>query len=142
LTTGRETWQLIASILPTLHFGDWRPADGFPFMCVIKLLGDQQAMPTQDRVGCEQSSDFFEQLATQHFATDRQPAPLIVVEQNSLLAKLLFEDLIFNSQVVDHVLLLAIDPAGKKNEHQMPRLENECHQRAILGEESLRLSTP
>ena len=44
-------------------------------------------------------------------ATDCEPPPLIVVEQNPLVAVRFLEHLVLGSQVIDHLLLLAIDPA-------------------------------
>jgi hypothetical protein len=84
-------------------------------------------MPTQDRVGCEQSTNLFEQLTTQDFTTDGQPASLIIVEQDSLFAQLFFKDLILDSQVVDRFLLLPINPASENEQVQLPRLKDEIH---------------
>jgi hypothetical protein len=44
--------------------------------------------------------------------------PLVIVEQNALLAELLSEHTILGPKVLDHVLLLAIDPAGQ--DQQLP----------------------
>ena len=86
-------------------------------------------MPAQDRVRCEQSANLFEQLTTQDFTTDGKPASLIIVEQDSLLAQLFFQDLILDSQVVDRFLLLPIDPASENEKVQLPGLKNEIHVR-------------
>jgi hypothetical protein len=40
---------------------------------------------------------------------------------------LFFEDLVFGWQVLDHLLLLLVDPTGDDGDHQPPRLENENH---------------
>jgi hypothetical protein len=37
--------------------------------------------------------------------------------------------LVLGQQVVNHLLLLPIDPAGKDDEIQLPGLENEIHNR-------------
>ena len=51
-----------------------------------------------------------------------------IVEQDSLLAQLLFDDLILVSQVVDHILLLPIDPARENEKVQLPGLKDELHE--------------
>ena len=89
-------------------------------------------MPSQDRVRREQRADFFESLAAEDLAFDRQSTPLIVVQQDPLLAELLFEHLVLGSQVLDHFLLLAIDPASEDDDIELPRLKNEIHDRSIV----------
>ena len=42
------------------------------------------------------------------------------------------------SQILNHFLLLAIDPAGKDHDEQLPRLKNEFHRR--LGQAKPRRS--
>ena len=79
-------------------------------------------MPTQDRIGCEQRADFFEPFASEDLTLDGQPSPLIVVEQNSLLAELLYQHLVFGSQVLDCRLLLPIDPRCQDQNQELPWL--------------------
>jgi hypothetical protein len=50
-------------------------------------------------------------------------------EQDPFLAELLFEYRVLGSQILNHILLLAIDPAGKDHDEQLPRLQNEFHRR-------------
>lgn len=57
-------------------------ADRSTLGAVIPLLGNQLPVPAQDRVRCERRADFCQELASQDFAFDRQPAPLVVIEQN------------------------------------------------------------
>ena len=52
------------------------------------------------------------------FAFNCQTPPLAIVEQNGFLAELLSEHTIFGPKVLDHVLLLAIDPAGQDQDQQ------------------------
>ena len=42
-----------------------------------------------------------------------------------------FEHLVFRSQVLDHFLLLAIDPASEDDDIELPRLKDEIHDRSI-----------
>lgn len=89
-------------------------------------------MPAQNRVRREQCAEFFESLATEDLGFDSETTPLVVAEQDPLLAKFLFEDLVFRSQVFDHFLLLAIDPTGEDGESELPGLENESHDRSPI----------
>jgi hypothetical protein len=58
---------------------------------------------------------------------DSQPPALVVVEQDSLLSELFFEDSILGQEVLDSVLLRVIDPAGKDQKQQMPWLKLGLH---------------
>ena len=87
-------------------------------------------MPTQDRVWREQRAEFFESFVARDLALDGQSSSLIIVEQSPLVAKLLLEHLVLGSQILDHLLLLTIDPAGEDDEAELPRLKNEVHEHA------------
>ena len=91
-------------------------------------------MPTQNRVRCEQRTKFLESLATEDFACDCQASSLVVIEQDPLFVELLFEHLVFGSQILDHFLLLAVDPTGEDDDVELPRLKNEIHERVHRGE--------
>ena len=108
------------------------PADAFPIPAVIPFLGDQHPVPPQDRIRREQRADFFESLATEDLAFDRQSTPLIIVQQDAFLAELLFEDLVFGSQVFNHFLLLAIDPTSEDDDIKLLRLKYDIHDRSIV----------
>ena len=86
-------------------------------------------MPAQNRIRRKQRADFIQSLATDRLALDRQAAPLVVTEQDAFLAELLFENCVLGSQILDHFLLLAIDPSGKDQDKQLPRLQNGFHRR-------------
>ena len=79
-------------------------------------------MPTDDRVGRKQRVDFFEHLAVQELAFGRQSLPLVVLQQDAFLTGFLPEHLIFGTQVLDHELLLAIDPTGQNEGIELPRM--------------------
>ncbi len=96
---------------------------------VIPFLGDELSMPTQNRIGREDRSNFTEHLPAQDFAFDSQTTPLIIVEQDSLLAEFFFEHLVFGAQVFDCELLLAIDPTSEYEKIDLPRMESEIHLR-------------
>jgi len=89
-------------------------------------------MPTQDRVGCEQRADFLESLAAEDLPFDCQSTPLVVIQQNPLLAVRLLDYLILGSQIVDHLLLLPVHPAGKDDKVELPGLKREIHERSVV----------
>jgi hypothetical protein len=84
-------------------------------------------MPTQNGSWGDQSGNLSEHPSTEDLAFDGQATSLVVVEQNAFLAQLFFEHLIFSSQVLDDVLLMAIDPTGQTDQEQVPGLWDEIH---------------
>ncbi len=62
-------------------------------------------MPTKKSVGCHNRADFLECLAAQYLPFDGQAPPLIVTEQNALLAELFFQYLFFSPQVLDDLFV-------------------------------------
>ena len=68
-------------------------------------------------------------LSADPLAFDCPSMTLPVVSQDSLLAELLFENGILGAKVLNDFLLLSIDPTGKNDQHQLPRLQNEFHRR-------------
>lgn len=101
---------------------DSRPVHRFAALAVIPFRGHEHSMPAQDPVWREQRSDFFEPFASEDLTFDGQPSPLIIVEQNSLLAELLYKHLVFGSQVLDCLLLLPIDPRCQDQNQELPWL--------------------
>src|SRR5262249_21317887 len=53
---------------------------------------------------------------------------------NSALADLILEDLVFDAEAVDDLLLLPVHPAGKDNEEKLQGPENEIHGRSDATE--------
>ena len=53
-----------------------------------------------------------QRLAAQSLGLDREPAPLVVREPETLAPKPGSEHTVLLLQVVDHILLLAVDPAS------------------------------
>jgi hypothetical protein len=60
-------------------------------------------------------------------AIDRQAPALVVILQDTLLAQLLLNHEILGTEVLDHLLLLLIDPAGQSGQYKLPRLQEEGH---------------
>ena len=69
-------------------------------------------MPTKDCIRREQRADFLKPLSSEHFAFDGESATLVIVEQDPLLAMQFFDDLALGPQIVDHLLLFPVNPAG------------------------------
>ena len=79
-------------------------------------------MPTKNCVRRKKRTDFIQYFSARDFAFDCQTSTLIVVEQDSLLSEFFLEHGILGTKVFNDFLLLAIDPTGKENRHQMPWL--------------------
>lgn len=88
----------------------------------VVLLRDKVAVPAEQRVGGNDGRDAVQSGSPHDFPSNRQSAALVVVESDAPFAELLSKDAIFFDQVVDHVLLPAPDPAGKREEEE---LQNE-----------------
>ena len=112
--------------LDDLFFHTW-PAYRLAALTVVPFLSHQRSVPTQDRVRRKQRADLLEPLSSKDLALDGQSTPLIVVEQNPLLAKLLFQDLVFGPEVFDPLLLFSMNSTGQDHEQELPRLQNETH---------------
>jgi hypothetical protein len=84
-------------------------------------------MPAKDGFGSHDGGESVEHLAAEDLAFDGEPASLAVVEEYSFLSKLLPEYLILSDEVLEGVLLPAIDPAGEDEEQQVPWLKLRFH---------------
>ena len=113
------------------HWADPWPAHVFSFFARVPFLGDEHAVPTQDRIRGEQRADFLKTFATEDFALDRESAPLVVTEKNAFLPKLLFQHLVFGPQVLDCLLLLTVDPRCEDQNEELPWWQKERHGHAV-----------
>ena len=110
------------------HLADSRPTDlVLPAVAVVLSHGDQRPMPAEDGVGSEQRADLLETLPAEKLGLHGQSPSLIIVEQDPFLANPLLEYPVLRDQVMDHFLLLALDPADQDEEIDVPRLQNEVH---------------
>jgi hypothetical protein len=62
------------------HLSDARPADCLSLVAAVPFPGNQVPLPTQNRIGREQCTEFFQQLTAEDLAFDAKTSPLIVVE--------------------------------------------------------------
>jgi hypothetical protein len=85
----------------------------------VVLLGDQPTVPAEDRIRCDDPSDLLEDLPSEHFAFHSQAAALVVVQANPAPSELFAENAVLFLEVVDHMLLSAVDPAGEHQEEEV-----------------------
>ena len=84
-------------------------------------------MPAQNRIRGHDGGDFEQGLSPKGFTLHGEPSPLVVVEQDPALAKLLPEYTILGLKILDDFLLFTINPTGECQNRQMPRSENQFH---------------
>ena len=70
-------------------------------------------MPVEDCVWREQRSNLGERLAPNGLSFHSYSSALVIGQQDSLVAELLFQDSQLCFQTFDFLLLLAINPTGK-----------------------------
>ena len=83
-----------------------------PVLAAIVLGCDEAAVPTQKRSGCGNRRNLGQRLAAQSLGLDGEPAPVVVREPETLAPKPGSEHTVLLLLVVDHILLLAVDPAS------------------------------
>ena len=86
-------------------------------------------MPSQDRVRREQGANLLELFATEDIAFDCQTTSLVIGLARYAPCRTSIENDILSAKVLNDVLLLSIDPTGKNDQHQLPRLKKEFHRR-------------
>ncbi len=94
---------------------------------MIPLACDQLSVPTQQRIGPDDSDQFVESFATEDLTLNGQTSTLVVVEQDSTLAEFFSQHLILSQQILDRVLLVSVDPTGQDEKQELPGLEHEVH---------------
>ena len=83
-----------------------------PVLAAIVLGCDEVAVPAQKRSGCGNGCNMGQRLAAQSLGLDREHAPVVVRETETLAPKPGLEHTVLLLLVVDHILLLAVDPAS------------------------------
>ena len=84
---------------------------GAPRLRTVVLLGDESPIPAQDRVGCHDAGDGREVTTAEDVAFHGEAAPLIVGQAQSSRTVHRAKDTVLLEQVLNHCLLMAIDPA-------------------------------
>ena len=87
-----------------------------PVLAAIVLGCDEAAVPAQKRSGCGNRRNLGQHLAAQGLGFDGKPAPVFVREPETLALKPGSKHTVLLSQVVNHILLLAVDPASQNEQ--------------------------
>ena len=87
-----------------------------PVLAAIVLDCDEVAVSTQKRSGCGNGGNLGQRLAAQGLGLDGEPTPIVVGEPETLAPKPSSEHTVLLSQVVNHILLLAVDPASQNEQ--------------------------
>ncbi len=82
-------------------------------LAAIVLGRNEVAIPAQKRIGSDDGGDLGQRFSTQSLGLDGEPAALNVREPESFAAKLGSEHTVLLLEVVDHGLLIAVDPASQ-----------------------------
>ena len=84
-------------------------------------------MPTKDRIGGDERSDFGESPSPNGLASDGKSSALIVGQPKSSASELVFEYSVFLAEILDDRILLPGDPSGQCGDEDLPRLKDDCH---------------
>ena len=84
-------------------------------------------MPAKEGLRSHNGGKLVEHLAAEDLAFDGKPSALVIIKEYSFPSELLPEDAILSQEILDGVLLPAIDPAGQDQEQQLPWLELRFH---------------
>ena len=91
------------------------------------FLGDEAAVPAEDRVRGDDARDVPEATPTEGLSLHRQAAPLVVSEPERAGTALRAQHAVLLEQVVDGRLLLAVDPAREQKEEEGERGRQRVH---------------
>ncbi len=76
-------------------------------------------MPPEDRVRCHDRHDRGEKPSAEHFPLRGEATALNVGQAQTAAAELLFENAILQDEVLDHLGLVPVEPAGEGGEEQL-----------------------
>ena len=79
-------------------------------------------MPGEQRIGCHQRLQFIKSPAPQQPGLHGQSHPLFVREPKSLSSELFLEYTVLLDEIIDDHLLLAVKPAGQRNDEEVEGL--------------------
>ena len=69
-----------------------------------------------DTTGCGNGRNLGQHLAAQSLSLDGEPAPVVIREPETFAPKPGSEHTVLLSQVINHILLLAVDPASQNEQ--------------------------
>ena len=76
-------------------------------------------MPSEDRVGRHDGRDLPQDPSAESATVRREASTLVVGEPGAAPLHLRLEDAVFLHQVLDDVLLMAVDPSGEGHEQHL-----------------------
>jgi hypothetical protein len=76
-------------------------------------------MPAQDRVRRHDRGHSPQEPSAQPMPLRREPAALVVRQSEALALQLLSENVVLLYEVLDEVLLVAVNPSGERHEQQL-----------------------
>ena len=90
-------------------------------LAAIVLLGDQPSVPTQKRIGCDDAGKLPQGRAADDLGLLSEPPSLGVCEAQPFVAHLFTEYAVFLFEVIDCILLCAIDPTCPHEQQKLQR---------------------
>jgi hypothetical protein len=96
----------------------------------VVLLGDQPPVPAEDRVRGDDTGHLHQCAPAKSLAAHCESTALGVSEPKRSRTKLLAEDAILLSEIVDQIVLVAIHPASKRKYEELQRMG---HRERLLG---------
>ena len=88
-------------------------------------------MPAEDRVGGHEGRDLAQEPSAESAAFGGKAAALVIGQPEAAARQLPLEDSVLRHEVLNDVLLVAIDPSGEGHEQYLQGVEVDSH-RPIL----------
>jgi hypothetical protein len=104
---------------------------GVPRLRTVVRLGDEFAIPAQDRVGCHDGGDRREVTTAENVTLHGEAASLIVGQAQSPRTVHGAEDTVLLEQVFNDRLLMAVDPASEQQKAKRERARRPVHRREL-----------
>ena len=99
-----------------------RGAPSTPSRTAVVLLGDQPSVPAKDRVRRDDAGHLHQLAPAKLLAAHRESPALVVCEPKRSRTKLLAEDAILLSEIVNHIFLVAIHQASNSEHEELQRM--------------------
>ncbi len=90
---------------------------------VVPLPRNQLPVPGKYRVRGDDRRHLSQDFSTERLSFHREPSALLVGQAETLTAKLTLEDAVLLDEVIDDILLVAVDPAGDGDQKELPRVK-------------------
>ena len=105
----------------------WSPVRICPF------AGNPRTVPSQQRIGDPQRPYLPETRPARRLGAYGQPTTLVIGESKSMPFQWLLQDAVLFQQIVDDMLLVPVEPAGRSDEEELKRLECAGHATSLSG---------